>query len=279
MIQNWLDYQGSLTDYVFNVIRVTEKKAPDETLINFLKESLLLSYRPLKFYEYHFDAKTTTDEIRQYIQEKIIPKADNQFDKNVRQGDWGEVLAGLIVTYFENLVVPINKIQWKFNKDKAVFGTDLIAFNSGDRIREIHYFEVKTRVNPQTKEGEEPNRAYVSIIAHGSLKKDADSPTDSIADFLERLYFEKEDFENAGKFKDIIKNPRRYQRYYEIYLIVEGTKFDDKILDELNSLPPQLNPLKITVVLVDNLANLVQKTWTDIEDALISRLNIGGSDP
>jgi hypothetical protein len=37
-------------------------------------------------------------------------------DFHVRQGDWGEILTSLIVTFFQELEVPINKLKWKFNK-------------------------------------------------------------------------------------------------------------------------------------------------------------------
>ncbi len=225
----------------------------------------------MDFYSFHFGKSATEEEIRIYIKDQVIPKNENQFDRNVRQGDWGEILAGLIVTYFQNLVIPINKLQWKFNKDKAVFGTDLIAFNNNGKIEDIYYYEIKTRLNPDTKEGENPTRYYVSIWAHNSLLKDKLSPTESIADFLERFYVEKKDYKTASKFKEIVKNPQDYNKKFEIFLIVEKTKFTEEILIELNSLPPKLDPLNVTVVLIDNLGDLVNKTWKDIELSLMNK--------
>ena len=206
------------------------------------------------------------------MKNEVIPKEDNQFDRNVRQGDWGEILTALIVSKFQNLEIPINKLQWKFNKDKAVFGTDLIAFNKGGKIEDIYYYEIKTRVNPDIKEGRNPNRYYIAVWAYNSLYKDEQSPTASIADFLTRLYFEKEDYDTANKFKDIVKNPQKYNRKFEIFLIIEKSKFIDEILQELNELPPQLEPLNITLVLIDNLSDLVRNTWQDIENILIKKL-------
>jgi len=273
MIGNWLKYnEEDKTRYVFKLVQIAEKENPDDNLIKLLQESILTSYRSLKFYEFHFGKTATEEQIKQYIHSQVIPKGENQFDKNVRQGDWGEILSGLIASYFQGLTIPINKLQWKYNKDKAVFGTDLIAFNEGDKIKDIYYYEIKTRLTPDKKEGKSPNRFYISILAHNSLLKDEQAPTESIADFLERLYVEKEDYATASKFKDIVKNPQNYNRKFELFLIVEKDNFREEILTDLNNLPPQLNPLSVTMIFIDNLSDLVDRTWKDIESVLVERL-------
>ena len=274
MIEDWLKYKEKKnTEYLFRLIHITENQSPpDDNLIKYLQEKILLSYRTLDFYKFHLDETVTEDEIRKYVIEKVIPKDENQFDRNVRQGDWGEVLAALIVSKFQDLEVPINKLQWKFNKDKAVFGTDLLAFNKGDKIEDIYYYEIKTRLNPNNKETKNGESHYIAVWAYRSLEKDKQSPTESIADFLERLYIEKGDYDTASKFKDIVKNPHNYNRKFELFLIIEKSKFIDEILQELNDLPPKLNPLNVTIVFIDNLGDLVKKTWQDIENGLIEKL-------
>lgn len=272
MIENWLEYnENNDAKYVFKLVQVTEKDTPDDDLIKLLQEKIITSYRSLNFYKFHLGETATEEEIRQYVQNQVIPKNENQFDKNVRQGDWGEILSGLIASYFQDLFVPINKLQWKFNKDKAVFGTDLLAFNNGDTIEDVYYYEIKTRLNPNNKEGTNPNRFYISIWAHNSLLKDEQSPTESIADFLERLYVEKEDYDTASKFKDLVKNPQNYNKKFELFLIVEKDNFVEEILTELNELPPQLEPLSVTIVFIDNLSALVNRTWEDIESVLVDK--------
>jgi len=274
MIEKWLKYEEETTEYVFRLIHITESQSPpDGNLIKYLQEKILTSYRNLGFYKLHLGETATEDEIINYVKNQVIPKEEYHFDRNVRQGDWGEILATLIVSKFQNLKIPINKLQWKFNKDKAVFGTDLLAFNKGEKIEDIHYYEIKTRLNPNKKEGKNPNRHYIAVWAYKSLYKDEQSSTESIADFLERLYYEKEDYDTASKFKDIVKNPHNYNRKFELFLIVEKSKFIDEILQELNKLPPKLEPLNVTIVFIDNLGDLVKKTWQDIENILIEKLN------
>ncbi|WP_210409654.1 hypothetical protein, partial [Leptospira bourretii] len=57
-----------------------------------------------------------------------------------------------------------------------------------------------------------------------------------------------------------------------IFLILEKSKYQEKILEELENLPPSLSPLNVTIVLIDNLQELVTKTWDDIENTLVSKL-------
>lgn len=271
MINDWLKYQVGKSSYVFQLVHVTEKIPPDNNVISFLQNKIISSYRNIEFYKFHL--KTSSEkEIREYLQKQVIPSDENQFDKNVKQGDWGEILSALIVSYFQGLEVPINKLQWKLNKDKAVFCTDLLAFNKGPKITDLYYYEVKTRLNPHQKEGKAPDRNYISVIAHNSLLKDEQTPTESIADFLERLFFETKDFDQANKFKDIVKNPNNYNRNYELYFLIEKKNFIKEILVELNNLPPTLNPLNVTIVFIDNLQQLINDTWNNIENALVEIL-------
>jgi len=271
MINNWLEHNEQVSSYSFRSIYVREKAKPDNDTIEYLQEQIITSYRNLGFYKFHLE-NSSEAEIRDYVLNQVIPEDITQIDKNVRQGDWGEILSALIVAYFQNLEVPINKLQWKLNKDKAVFATDLFAYNKGETITDLYYYEIKTKLNPTVKAGKIPERFYITVIAHNSLLKDENSPTESIAEFLERLFFEKKDYDEAKKFKDIVKNPQNYKRNFEMFFIIDSKNFDKKILEELNNLPPQLAPLNVTLIFIDNLQVLVQKTWNDIESALVKLL-------
>lgn len=277
---NWLTYQPESKAFTFSFIRITEKNKPDINITRFLQKKLIFSYNTENYYSNYFEENSTEEEIRKFVIEKVIPAENNQFDRNVRQGDWGEILASLIVVYFRKLEIPINKLQWKFNKNKSVFCTDLIAFNNGDKIEDIYYFEIKTRQNPDKKEGKKGKpKQFISILAYNSLLKDASSPSDAIVNFLYKLYIFKENYEIANKFKDIMKNPQKYNKKYELFLIVESKKFSMNMLDDLNSLKPTLSPLNVTVVLIDNLKQLVENTWKDIENILIEKYKTNGIAP
>jgi len=272
MIEEWLSHQKYADKYVFKLFHITEKREPNDELVRFLQEKIITSYRNIDFYKRRLES-VSENKIREYVKKYVIPSDENQFDKNVRQGDWGEILSALIVAYFQNLEIPINKLQWKINKNKAVFGTDLIAFNKGDEIKDIYYYEVKTRLTPQKKEGKNPNRNFITVIAHDTLLKDDMAPNEAIADFLARLFEERKEYDKSKKFFDIVINPQNYNRNFELFFIIENSNFQEKILEELDNLPPQLDPLKVTIVFIDNLKQLVEKTWQDIENSLVNLLN------
>lgn len=274
MINKWLEYKEQDSKYLFRSIYVGEKSKPDISIINYLQEKIITSYRNIDYYKFHLEGSSEA-EIRNYIINQVIPANISQFDKNVRQGDWGEILSALIVSYFQNLEVPINKLQWKLNKDKAVFGTDLFAYNKGTEITDLFYYEIKTRLNPKRKEGVNPKRFYISIIAHNSLLNDEFAPTESIAEFLSRLFFEKNNLIEAKKFKDMVKNPHNYKRNFELFFIIDNKNFKTAILDDLNNLPPKLDPLRVTFIFIDDLQLLVHKTWNDIESILVKLLKDG----
>lgn len=264
MINNWLHYQEAEKKYVFKLIHVTENNEPSQELINYLQKEIITSYRQLEYYKIHFNEEPE-EKLKEYIEQYVIPSDKNQIAKNVRQGDWGEILAALIVMYFQDLEVPIHKLRWKFNKDRSVFSTDMVAHNKGDIIEQIYYYEIKTRQNPKNKEHGE----YITVIAHNSLLKDEQAPTEAIADFLSRYYFNTDDYDNSKKYNEIVKNPHNYNRNFELFFIIEKDKYIEDILVDLHNLPPKLEPLKITVVFIDNLKVLIQNTWKNLTDEAV----------
>ncbi|TGL26955.1 hypothetical protein, partial [Leptospira bourretii] len=133
-ISNWLTYKKRNRNFSFEIIDVTEHNKVDQELIAFLQEKIIFSYRTLDFYKHHFGNDLNEKEIKSYLIEQILPKNESDLDKIVRQGDWGEIFAQVIVSEFTELSIPSAKLRWKINKDKSVFGTDLIAFNDSDTI-------------------------------------------------------------------------------------------------------------------------------------------------
>jgi len=268
MIDEYFAHTEHRTDLAFKFFYISESKKVDNTLIEVLKDSMLKSYRTIEQYQFHVEGFTDT-EIMDYVRDYVIPPSVSILDLNVRQGDWGEILAGLMVSQFQGLSIPINKLQWKINKDKSVFGTDLIAFNQGEKIEDIYYYEIKTRLKSHKKEGRKPHHGYISVLAHNSLLKDEGAPNEMIAEFLMRLFVNRKEYDMARKFSDIVKNPKNYNRKFELFFIVEQHEYTEAIFEELNNLPPTLAPLCITVIIIKDLRKLIDDTWADIEQRLV----------
>ncbi len=270
MIKDWLK-PVKREKYLFELYYFRENYKPDASLLSYLQREIITAYRDIEMYKFTCNG-IEESKIKQYIIDYVIPSDKNQITKNVRQGDWGEILTSLIATYFQDLEVPIHKLKWKFNKDRSTFSTDLFSHNKDGIIKDLYYYEIKTRFFPETKESEDGKSKYITIIAHNSLLKDSLSPTEAIADFLMRINHEKGNYDKAMKYKDIILEPDKFNRNYELFFIIEKSKFIINIIEELNNLPPKLSPLRITVVLIENLKQLIEDSWKDIEEKVIEMI-------
>ena len=91
--------------------------------------------------------------------------------------------------------------------------------------------------------------------------KDQVSGNEGIADFLSRYYYEVGDSDNAKKYSDIVRNPAKYNRHFELFFIIEAAKYLPVILNDLENLPPSLNPLNVTVVLLNDFRDRVDESY------------------
>ena len=259
MINDWLNYeQTTPTPYVFQIINVSEKSQQTDEIKSFLSNEVLKSYRELEFLKFLY-ANEAEDKLKKYLEDYVFPSGINQLSKNVTQGDFGETLAYLIVSHFHELVVPIRKLRWKLNNEKSVFCTDMIGHNHGNIITNIHYFEIKSKIAIK-KESVNGHSNYITVHAHNSLLKEEQTPNEGIADFLSRYFFSKGEYDNADKYGAIVKNPNSYDREFELVFIIETSKYIPDILEELENLPPQLNPLKVSIILIKDLLDLINHT-------------------
>lgn len=274
MIPSWLEKQNRTPQlYAFNVIDISEKRGFDDLIKNYLGEQTLLQYESLDKLKRHYAQKKPKDLIK-YLRNYAFPNINHAppngktIVKNVKQGDFGEILTTLIIENFTDLKVPISKLRYKFNKDRSMFCTDLISHNQGSIITDLKYYEIKTRTSRQVLD--------VGTEAYLSLLKDEQKPSEAIANFLSNHYFcLAETLKNAGgendkvnklyelsdQFNDIVDNPQSYNRSFEIVLIIEKKFFNEEILDRLNKISLQLSPLEVTIILIDNLKCIVNDTF------------------
>lgn len=289
-LDRWLNKEEvDSSPYSFQVVFFKERNAslPDAEIKKYIEEQVSISHRNLSHLKLHYQTEPR-ESLSSYLESYVFPEMTNQINKNVWQGDFGEILAGLIVAYFQDLEVPIKKIKLKFNKDRSVFSTDMIAHNKDDVITDIYYYEIKTRQNIQNKETVKVagNNLYnyITVHAHNSLHREEISPNEGIADFLSRYYEDKAMtyVETGGeasniehmlslskKYHDIVKNPSNYNRKFELFFITEASSYNDVVLTTLNSISPLLSPLKITVLLIDNLNELIESTRNNIIDTTL----------
>lgn len=272
MITDWLSYsEKSPSPYgLFRVINVVEKLSADQNVCEYMTEEVLSAYRnfdELKFRFENLDAAA----LKAYLLSNVFPGDDYTLVRNVRQGDFAEVLSSLIVRYFQGLVTPLHKMRYKFNKDRSVFCTDMMAHNSGAVITDLYYYEIKCRLDIR-KEKVGDITDYITILAHNSLQKDELTPNEAIADFLSSRHYEQGEYELSAKYNDIVLNANKYNRKFELFFIIEKGNYKEDILVALQDLPATLTPLSVTVVLIENLKTLIEKTYQDALTAATSKI-------
>lgn len=288
-IGRWFNKNEDNTSYSnFNVVflRENDSSLPDEPIKQYLEEELAKSYRNISYLKTHYNTESE-EKLIDYLNNYVFPETSNIINKNVWKGDFGEILAGLVVSYFQNLEVPIKKMKLKFNKDRSVFSTDMIAHNNGNTITDIYYYEIKTRQNIKAKETVKVSganyRNYITVHAHNSLHKDELSPNEGIADFISRYYEEKATIfaeigdeqnmklmlEQSKKYHDIVKNPSTYNRNFELFFIAETSSYESTILDALEELSSHLSPLNVTILLIENLNDLIDTSRDNVMQSTV----------
>ena len=260
--------------YNFSFITITENKKRDEQLITELQKKILTAYRSQRYLQ-RKRRNLNRNQLIDYINKKVIPRDKTNFDLAVRHGDFGEVFASLIIQYIEKKEF-FNKLRWKYNNDKSVFGTDIVAFDNINNPTEIGYYEIKTRENALKKEEIEKVKVgknnksildYITKIAYKSLENDMNSDKESILDFMSRWYEEKDDLEKSDLFSDIVDGVRTVNKIYSIYIITDIKITKKKysiLLSSLNSLPITINPLNVVFVFIEDIKGLIKETWSTI---------------
>ena len=256
MLDQWLEInKNDDMSFVFRLINIVETTTPEDHVKDYLGQEILKAYKNIDYLKFIY-REEPQDKLIKYITEYVLPSGKNQIAKNVQQGDFGEILASLIVEYFMGLTVPIRKLRWKFNHERSMFCTDMIAHNTHGAIKDIYYYEVKTRLIIRKEQfGNESN--YITVNAYNSLLKDEKTPNEGIANFLSNYYYEINDYDAASKYSAIVNHPERYNRNFELFFVIEKAKYIDAIIDDLQNSHPTLSPLCVTVVLIDQLGRLI----------------------
>lgn len=259
--QYFSEKERDTTNYNFCFIRITEDKEKDNQLIEYLQKNILKAYRDPEFCRC---IKQSLDRrgLENYIKNCVIPSDNNEFDVAVRHGDFGEVFASLIIEFMERRV-PFRKLRWKINKNKSVFGTDIVSFDSIDNPSEITYCEVKTRKDVFCKE----KGKLIAVVACDALVYDRENNNKAVLDYMVRKYFDSKDFDRANIFLNLVADIRPITSKYEIFLITDSLIRVEKLgesLRALNELEQEIKPLSVFFVFVDNLSDLMKDTWDTI---------------
>lgn len=272
--------QGPETNTEFSIERFGLNVSNQEYLPDLLGKLLLSSYRSKKLLREQY-RQQDQELLIKYLEDYVFPtdregRTHSKPETSVRSGDFAEVILNKIAIEKHGLTVPFEKMMWKMRNDRSSFCTDIFAHNIG-QIRDLHYYEVKLRQALRKESSKRRNgNFFVSVIAHDSLARDQDVPSEQIADILRRKYFENSEvFEASGDFQKsaenrnlsveygkIVDNQNQYARHFCVGLVLDSDKaYSNEIIKDLEELPPELKPLKVTLVLLPDIQNLIVSSF------------------
>lgn len=260
LLHSWLESPKSSNKANFTLLEITEKTSPpDEDILKWLNLEILSAYRDVWYLKYSYKNKTK-EELMKYLDEYVFPNMKDQFSRNVWQWDFWEIITSLIAIYVHNLIVPIKKMRWKFNKEKSVFSTDLVSHNNWSEIEEIHYYEIKTKQNltDKIKCRFDGTKKYITSIAYKWLEQDQNLPNWALFDFLSRQLYQEWKYDLSKVYWDLVlRDKNDITRKYEIVVIGEKSTFSTEIIDELEAQSIILPNTCLTLILIENFKDLL----------------------
>ncbi len=159
-----------------------------------------------------------------------------------------------------------NKLKFKFNKNRSVFATDLLAFDNLNDPKSIHFYEIKTRQSLNKEDG-----FYITEIAYDCLENDSDNVVHPVLDFMAQRFFSSGEKDLSAKYLQLALDRHSVKSYYEIFILTNDINESkiSKICDALNNLNLKLKPLSLTLVLVPELYTIKNEVWNTICDRFL----------
>jgi hypothetical protein len=280
MIKKWLLYQVRYpTTYKFPVHDVTELIEPGEELLDYLALALLLAHgNPQQIRDQYNilleDAEDNSlDILKKYLESRVFP-AKEVFHGIARTGNFGEVLASLLLVEFEDFWFPIYKLRFREKKDWAMRLTDLCLIKQSDGAKPlVCYGEVKTISGARNKD--------IAIEGHASLvlgeAKDALSDPE-VLHFISTILYETHRYAERDFISRIQLGKIEYDKRHDLFIIHSRERWTDEILDRLQAYPldSRLVNFSLKVVLVAQLKKLIDAAYgqsTVVTKALINTMN------
>lgn len=271
MIGEWLKLtETDSATYSFSFIKFTNKKKADSPIIDYLKENILYTYEDKSSLDNSL-ADGSPEFIRDYLK-SLFPNDENaDGEKNkvrMQAGDFAEITTKLLLKHFYNKE-SLNKLKYKLHAGRSVFGTDLIAFDNINSPQNISFCEVKSKkslkigkIDPSEKEED----LYISVKAHNSLKYDTEQKINPVLRFMMNRAYEAQNFEQFKMLREILNGKKIVNKAYEIFILTEDSKNSIKpLMDALEKIDDKLNPLFLTIILVDDLTYIRNEVWGGIE--------------
>jgi helicase len=280
MISKWLRQQMRYPAvYKFPVHKITELNKPSDELLDNLALALLLAHgNPYQITDqYKLLLEDAEDNslslLKKYLEDQVFPDK-KKMHGIARIGNFGEVLASLLLVEFENFWFPIYKLRFREKKDWAMRLTDLCLIKRSEGVKPlICYGEVKTISGECDQD--------IAIKGHNSLvlgeAKDLLSNPE-VLHFISTILYETHRYEEASFISRIQLGKIEYDKRHDLFIVHSSERWTDEILNRLENHPldNRLVDFSLKVVLVAQLKKLIDDVYersTVVTQALINTMN------
>jgi hypothetical protein len=171
--------------------------------------------------------------------EEKFPSEDNPF--SVRTGDFGEVVGHIVLLDIFDLTIPVFKLRFKTNWEKAAFGIDIIAFrlhDEGHQKDAVVFAEVKTSKDKDYGV-EKVFEEIESLVAEG--QSEAKNKMRNAVRFVSERLFEQQQYEleqRIYRFLDCYTKPHYVEAFLPLLVRDKRTWGEDAldgiVLDKLD---------------------------------------------
>lgn len=260
MIRDWLIHTNrNAQQFKYNVIDVSETNIrTNKAFPTWLARELLLAYKNPEHLKRRY-SRRNKKELRDYLVNEVFPPVIEIMDKNVRRGDWGEIVTSLFLRDIKELETALIKLRYKLNRKKSSFGIDVfgVQLDQLGKVCSLCVCETKTKITYDKQ---------IGVKAYNSLYSNDTSAIVTIADFMSILYFNEGKFELADQFDEIVLQKANFPTEHHIFLVHEKKLWNEDVLIELNNTQNLKQGFNVNVLLIDDLDNLAKHSFSLIPD-------------
>lgn len=146
---------------------------------------------------------------------------------NLRVGDFGEVLAGVVLESEEALIQPILKLRYRETSTWAMRLTDVFSIRiEGDEITGFCFSSVKAGITSPPQN--------VALDGYDQLVKDFNRPKPEILFFIQERLFEASDFDQLERFDRVAARSEPIDRLHRLILVFDQEVWKESVIEHLD---------------------------------------------
>ena len=257
MLTSWLETAVRTdTTLPFQVLDVRELPVERSLLVQTLAKELLVAHKDPAHLQ-RVAARAGLPRVRQYLASEVFPTR-----RNVRIGDFGEVLGAAILRERDGLYLPIFKLRYREKRDWPMRLTDLLALqrDHAHGFTAIRFGEVKTRTAADVQ---------AACKGHESLASELATERPEIIAFVINRLFDQGRLEEADALEELLASGGSgIPRHHDVILLFERAAWNEEGLRRLAALPLRLPNLRVQVILIDRLSPLVDECYRHVTEIL-----------